>query len=114
MLNAATIPGSAVLSTSGAVNALAFSSDGATLAAATANGIAQRWDVATGKQIGSLHIGRPGVENTAAFTPGAGLVTGTGYGAGNVWNLASGPLIGRSPLTDPFYVPVAVNAGGTL
>ena len=114
MLNAATIPGSAVLSTSGAVNALAFSSDGATLAAATANGIAQRWDVATGKQIGSLHIGRPGVENTAAFTPGAGLVTGTGYGAVNVWNLASGHLIGRSPLTDPFTVPVALNADGTL
>src|SRR5262249_7932700 len=62
--------------TSGYINALAFSPDGKLLASASCDNMARIWDVATGK---GLHVleGHQGFVNTVAFFPdGKTLATG--------------------------------------
>jgi WD40 repeat protein len=119
MLDAATTPGRAQFTTGGTVSALAFGPDGTTLATADTNGTAQRWDVATGKQIGSsLRVASPrdfGNPGTEAFNPDAGIVAGTGYDDTlRVWNFAARHLIGRSLIIHGNGAPVALSADGTI
>ena len=60
MLAAAARPGIAVLPATGAVNSVAFSPDGKTLASGSADGTVRLWDVATHQQIGSPLTGHSG------------------------------------------------------
>jgi WD40 repeat protein len=116
MLNAATAPGGATFRTGGTVSALAFGSAGGTLASVSTNGTVQRWDLATGKQIGgSLRTGMSGFPGDDAFTRGAGILAGTSQGSTlRVWNLAGRHLIGRSPAVDANTEPVALSGDGTI
>jgi WD40 repeat protein len=117
MLNSATSPGGTVFATSGMVEGLAFGAGGATLAAASINGNVERWDVATGQQIGSsFRVVIPGFQSDQAFAADAGLVAGTGPGSTlHVWDLATRHLIGRlSSVVNPSTDWVALNADGTV
>jgi len=99
MLNAATLPGLAVLPSSNPVEAVAISPDGKTLAAGTAGfgGTVQLRELATRKLIATLHPN--GGVWTLAFSPdGQILAVGTRGGTGEtgtvqLWDLATRKLI---------------------
>ena len=92
-------PGMAVLTShGGAVDSVAFSHDGKTLATGNADGTVRLWDVATHRQIAAL-TGPVGAVNSVAFSPdGATLATGNGDGTVRWWDVASHRQV-HSPLT---------------
>jgi WD40 repeat protein len=99
MLSAATLPGIAVLPSSGPVHSVAISPDGKTLAAGTWSasgvdaGMVQLWDLATRKQTAILAAS--GLVNSVAFSPdGTTLAAGTPGAVGEggtvqLWDLAA-------------------------
>ena len=70
MLNAATLPGIAVLDDkNGAVSSVAFSPDGKILAIGDRDGTVRLWDLATGRQLGSPLSSKDGPVGSVAFSP---------------------------------------------
>ncbi len=98
MLNAATLPGLAVLtSNSGPVHAVAFSPDGNVLVTGNDNGTAQLWDVSTRQPIGSpLNDGTSPVDSVAFSPDGKTLATGTDDGTVRLWDVSTRRQIGSS------------------
>jgi len=76
------------------VTGVAFSPDGAVLAAAYGDGTIRLWNPATGGAVGSALQAGSGV-NAVAFGPGGKLAGAQANGAVKVWNMA-GFLPGRS------------------
>ena len=75
------------------VDALAFSSDGAILAAATARGGIVRWDVASGERFPDELRGHPGTVETIAFSPDGRLIAAAGAGGVSIFDLGHDPLV---------------------
>lgn len=74
----------------GHANALAFSPDGAWLAAAESDGV-RLWDVATRREIRRYTVADPPVSTAVVFTPdGRTLVAGGSRSEISLWNTASG------------------------
>ena len=70
MLNAARLPGIAVLADEkGAVSSVAFSPDGKILAIGDRDGTVRLWDLATGRPLGSSLSSRDGPVGAVAFSP---------------------------------------------
>jgi DNA-binding XRE family transcriptional regulator/Tol biopolymer transport system component len=98
----------------GAVNSVAFSPDGETLATGNADGTVRRWDVATHRQITALT--GPGAVNSVAFSPdGTTLVGGSTHGTVQRWDVATRRQI--TALRDPAFTgtvtSVAFSPDGT-
>ena len=70
------------------VNAVAFLSDGKTLASGSLDRVARLWDVATGREIGILKGHRGAVEALAFSPDGETLATASGDNTTILWNLA--------------------------
>ena len=84
----------------GAVNSVAFSRDGATLAAGSADSTIRLWDVATHRQIATL-TGPGGPVTSVAFSrDGTTLAAGNADGTIWLWDVATHRQI-RGPLTGP-------------
>ena len=90
MLAAAARPGAAVLTShGGAVDSVAFSPGGTTLATGNTDGTVQLWDVATRRQTNTL-TGPTGPVNAVAFSPdGTTLATGNADGTIRLWDVAT-------------------------
>jgi RND family efflux transporter MFP subunit len=69
--------------------ALAFSPDGKTLAAGTSDGFINLWDIATGKNTGTLEKKKIGVLALTFSHDGKTLAAGTAPGAIELWDVAS-------------------------
>jgi WD40 repeat protein len=92
MLAAAARPGIATLTgDTGAVNSVAFSPDGKTLATVSQDNTVRLWDAATGQQIGKPFTSRTtGLFTSVAFSPdGKSLATGGLASGVQLWNVAS-------------------------
>jgi WD40 repeat protein len=76
------------LEQSGPVKAVAFDSEGRSLAAATVDRV-QIWDTGTWKQTGTVRTG-PGVVDVSFSLDGKRLVTANSDGTASVWNVATG------------------------
>jgi hypothetical protein len=99
----------------GAVNSVAFSPDGETLAIGNADGTVRLWDVATHRQITAL-TGPGGAVNSVAFSPdGTTLAGGSTGGTVRRWDMATRRQI--TALSDPAVTgtvtSVAFSADGT-
>ena len=118
MLNAAALPGIAVLSgPGGVVYRVAFSPGGTLLAVGSGalgtngEGEVTLWDVATRRPIGAPLVDRAGAVKSLAFSPGgATLAVGTADGAVSLWNVAAGGLVGPALPVDA----VAEETGGAI
>ena len=83
----------------GAVNSVAFSRDGTTLAAGSGDGTIRLWDTATEEQIATL-TPHHGTVTPVAFSPdGATLAAGSGDGTVQLWDRATHRQI--ATLTSP-------------
>ena len=118
MLNAAALPGIAVLSgPGGVVYQVAFSPGGTLLAVgsgtlgADGEGEVTLWDAATRRPIGAPLVDRAGAVKSLAFSPGgAMLAVGTADGAVSLWNVAA-----RRPVAPALPVDaVAEGTGGAI
>jgi WD40 repeat protein len=87
-------------SSGAAVNSVAFSSGGHTLATGSIDGTVQLWDVATGTPLGDPLTGSSGAAvNSVAFSrDGRTLATGSIDGTVQLWDVATGTPLG-DPLT---------------
>ena len=97
MLTAARLPGIDVLTTSDGAseNAVAFSPDGKTLAAASSDGAVRLVDVATRQQTGAFLAGSALEVDSLAFSPdGKTLAVGTFDGTVQLWDVATRRQIG--------------------
>ena len=97
----------------GAVNSVAFSSDGGRLVSASADKTARIWDVASGSVLYSLASHTTAVYD-AVFSPdGAKVATSTKYGDRTlkVWNASDGTVL-ASVYTDGWINPVAFSPDG--
>ena len=75
----------------GAVNSVAFSPDGKTVATGNADGTARLWNLTTGQQTRpALHGGSQAITSVAFSPDGKILATGDTDGTGLLWNLATG------------------------
>jgi WD40 repeat protein len=89
-------PGRRLLGHADAVNSVAFSSQGHTLATGSSDGTVRVWDTDTGKTRTRLR-GLSGDVNSVAFSPDGGTIaTGSSYGAW-LWDAAT--VRPRTPLT---------------
>ncbi|WP_437754587.1 TIR domain-containing protein [Sorangium sp. So ce1389] len=97
----ADLAGCAFTQTFGIVLSLAFSPDGSTFAAGTADGEIRVWDSETGNQV-LICTGHAGWVSAVAYTPdGARLVSGSWDRTVRVWDSASGlPVLVLSGHTD--------------
>ena len=74
----------------GTINGLAFSSDGTTIATASADGTARLWDLATGRERTVLS-GHQGAAQAVAFWPNGRTVCSAGVdGTIRLWDVATG------------------------
>jgi transcriptional regulator with XRE-family HTH domain/sugar lactone lactonase YvrE len=99
----------------GAVNSVAFSPDGETLAIGNADGTVRLWEVATDRQIAAL-TGPGGAVNSVAFSPdGTTLAGGSTDGTVRRWDVATRRQI--TALRDPAFTgtvtSVAFSPDGT-
>ncbi|MCA8924623.1 MAG: protein kinase [Planctomycetes bacterium] len=84
------------------IHELAFSHDGAQLAAAAGDGTTRIWDPAAGALLATLGGHSLGV-HSVAWTPDGGLITGSLDGTGRLW--------ARSPRSNQRYAQTATLAG---
>ena len=102
MLNAATLPGTAVLEDKdGAVGSVAFSPNGKILAIGDEDGTVRLWDLVTGRQLGSPLNSKDGPVGSVAFSPdGKTLAVGVqdddGTAAVWLWDVATRRQIGKA------------------
>jgi len=128
LISAATSPGLAVLGGHTVVNAVAFSPDGRTLAAASDGGTVRLWDVAARRQIGQLTdagpVGLPdaGSVDAVAFSPDGRTLAAADDGTVRLWDVAARRQIGQpftaSSVSSVAFSPdgrtLAVSAGGEV
>ena len=100
MLTAAALRGTGILTGhTGAVDSMAFSPDGKTLASGSSDGTIRLWEVATGRPIGSPLTGHTGWVLSVAFSPdGKTLASGGKDDTVRLWDVATRQQIG-APLT---------------
>src|SRR5262249_52534286 len=84
-----------VMTSTGTVRHATFSPDGRQLAAGTAEGWAQVWDLATGAPVSPLLL-HTGAVNQVEFSPdGTRLASASSDGSACVWEIATGRMICR-------------------
>jgi WD40 repeat protein len=109
-------PGMAVLTgPAGAVDSVAFSHDGTTLATGNADGTVRLWDAATGRQITTLTRSLGQVTSLGSSLYGTILAVGGADGTVQLWDTATRrPTSGPPASHDGSVFGVAFNLDGTI
>jgi WD40 repeat protein/transcriptional regulator with XRE-family HTH domain len=109
-------PGMAVLTShGGAVDSLAFSHDGTTLATGNADGTVRLWDAATHRQITTLTRSLGQVTSLGSSRYGTILAVGGADGTVQLWDTATRrPIPGPPASRDGSVFGVAFNLDGTI
>jgi WD40 repeat protein len=95
-------------------NAVAFSPDGQTVAAGSADGNIQLWDTATQQEAGTALVADSAQLAALAFSPdGKLLATGGQDGAARLWDVATGSQVGTTMATGDAVSALAFGTGGT-
>jgi WD40 repeat protein len=95
-------------------NVVAFAPDGKTLAALTGTRdapLVSVWEVATGKQVGQLQLGKS-VIGLLALSHDGGILVGTEGGVVHVWDVRAGKESRRIETGRPFMTTLAVAPDG--
>jgi WD40 repeat protein len=109
-------PATARFTTQGAVQSVALSPDGATLAGGSFDGSVQLWDVAGNRPLGNPLTGHSSSVNTVVFSPdGSTLAVGNEDGSVRLWDVADRQLIGEPLAGHAGAVrSLAFSPGGTI
>lgn len=96
-------------------NAVAFSPDGARIAAGTLDGVLKVWEVADGSEVLTLPALEENVIAVLAFTPdGTGILTAGNGALPRLWNSVTGELLGSFPATSATGAAAFSNDGTLL
>jgi WD40 repeat protein len=96
------------------VEALAFSPDGATVAAGSSDGTVQLWDAATQHEVGTTMAAGPAAVRALAFSPGGKLLAAGGEdGDVRLWDTATQAQSGATMATGAPVAALSFSGNGT-
>ncbi|KAG1781094.1 quinon protein alcohol dehydrogenase-like superfamily [Suillus placidus] len=98
----------------GAVNAIALSLDGKTVASGSSDGAVRMWNISTGKVIKKWTEHTAGVSSVCWSPNGCQVVSGSDDRTFRVWNVESGKTVLGPIITEDFVFVVGYSPGGKI